>query len=219
MPGPLLRPFETVRPEVSECSRIPASWRPVSSAATPWAPSWAIVTRCRLRAHSSGTEVTANASTPVASTSPSDGGGATTESRSHRSGGAEVTAPCCQSGARWQGNTPRDEWLLVLRRTLTLGGRRVAESGADPQLTHRHPERDQGEGEGAQERDGHGGRQGRPGRERQAERGGEDSGADRAADPLPGLQRATRCATPPRGHGGERHRDVPGDRGPPADAR
>src|SRR4051812_47374641 len=132
MPGPLLRPFETVRPEVSECSRIPASRRPVSSAATPWAPSWAIVTRCRLRAHSSGTEVTANASTPVASTSPSDGGGATTESRSHRSGGAEVTAPCCQSGARWQGNTPRDEWLLVLRRTLRLGGGPRAGRGAGP---------------------------------------------------------------------------------------
>src|SRR3954447_12460280 len=143
MPGPLLRPLETVRPEVSECSRIPASRRPVSSAATPWDPSWAMVTRCRLRSHSPGTQVPASASSPVATTSPSDGGGATADSRSHRSGGGELTRSWCQR-----------ERLPVLCRALPLGGRRVAERGPDPQLPHRHPERDEREGQGAEDGDG-----------------------------------------------------------------
>ena len=50
MPGPVGFPRETVSPEVSECSRMPDSRRPLSSAATPCAPSWAIVTTCRATA-------------------------------------------------------------------------------------------------------------------------------------------------------------------------
>src|SRR3712207_7377315 len=35
MPGPVGRPADTVRPEVSECSRMPASRRPAASATSP----------------------------------------------------------------------------------------------------------------------------------------------------------------------------------------
>ena len=48
MPGPLARPLETVSPDVSECSRMPCRRRPVKNAATPWAPSWVMVTSIRV---------------------------------------------------------------------------------------------------------------------------------------------------------------------------
>ena len=85
MPGPLLRPFDTVSPDVSECSRIPASRRPLSSAATPCAPSWAIVTRWRVRRQASGTSTSARATAAAASTSPADGTGAAVVTWSHTS--------------------------------------------------------------------------------------------------------------------------------------
>ena len=48
MPSPVGRPADTVSPEVSECSRIPDRRRPAASATSPCAPSWAMVTTCRV---------------------------------------------------------------------------------------------------------------------------------------------------------------------------
>ena len=44
MPRPVGLPAETVSPEVSECSRIPESRRPETSAATPWSGFWLVGT-------------------------------------------------------------------------------------------------------------------------------------------------------------------------------
>ena len=56
MPAPVGRPAETVSPEVSECSRMPDSRRPVARATSPCAPSWAMVTTCRVGRHRTGDE-------------------------------------------------------------------------------------------------------------------------------------------------------------------
>ena len=50
---------------MSECSRIPASLRPLSSAATPWEPSWAMVTTCRLTRHVAGRATSARTTSPT----------------------------------------------------------------------------------------------------------------------------------------------------------
>src|SRR4051794_12946874 len=54
MPRPVGRPAETVSPEVSECRRMPDSRRPAARATAPCAPSWAIVTACRVSRHRGG---------------------------------------------------------------------------------------------------------------------------------------------------------------------
>ena len=75
IPGPLGLPRDTVRPEVSECSRMPASLRPLTSAATPCAPSWAIVTTCRVIRQAAGTATSSRAAAPVTSTAVAPGDG------------------------------------------------------------------------------------------------------------------------------------------------
>ena len=63
MPSPVGRPADTVRPEVSECSRMPASRRPAASATSPCAPSWAMVTTVRAGRHRAGDPTTTAAAT------------------------------------------------------------------------------------------------------------------------------------------------------------
>src|SRR4051794_4598170 len=77
MPSPAGRPEETVRPEVSECSRMPDSRRPLISATTPWAPSCAIVTALRVIRHSAG-ERTSRAATAAAPNNTDVAGSGTT---------------------------------------------------------------------------------------------------------------------------------------------
>src|SRR3569833_2738824 len=75
MPGPYGLPLETVTPEVSECSRMLCSWRPVASAASACPPSCAIVTTLRSTCHTEWTETAASAATPVTVTSHHGGCG------------------------------------------------------------------------------------------------------------------------------------------------
>src|SRR5690606_20337219 len=51
MPGPVGLPRVSVTPEVSECRRMPCSLRRVSTAASAWPPSWAMVIRPRDNCH------------------------------------------------------------------------------------------------------------------------------------------------------------------------
>src|SRR5215218_1399140 len=94
MPGPVGLPTETVTPDVSECSRIPVSRRPVSSAASAWPPSWAIVTTFLDSRQAWYGATTANANTPVATTNHSFGSGWVPVRRSHIS----VRLESCTSG-------------------------------------------------------------------------------------------------------------------------
>src|SRR3954468_7457314 len=75
MPGPVGRPAETVSPEVSECSRIPDSRRPAARATAPWAPSWAIVTTCRVARHSVGERTSTAAAAAATTRTVGDGWG------------------------------------------------------------------------------------------------------------------------------------------------
>src|SRR4051794_25448070 len=92
MPGPVRRPTETVRPEVSECSRMPARRRPVSRAATPWAPSWAIVTTCRVTGHSRRDSTRAPATRATAARTAGVGAGCTAIARDQTAARASVTS-------------------------------------------------------------------------------------------------------------------------------
>src|SRR4051794_40916071 len=99
MPGPVRRPTETVSPEVSECSRMPARRRPVSRAATPWAPSWAIVTTCRVSGHSRGDSTSAAATTATAARIAALGAGCTATARDQRA----TTTPATSDVDLWVG--------------------------------------------------------------------------------------------------------------------
>jgi hypothetical protein len=74
-PGPVARPLETVSPEPSACSRMPPMRRPLSIAATPWAPSWAIVTTCRATPQVAGNRTTAAAIRAESQIAPVSGAG------------------------------------------------------------------------------------------------------------------------------------------------
>src|SRR5918993_739981 len=75
MPRPVGRPEETVSPEVSECSRMPDSRRPAASATTPCAPSWAMVTTCRVARQSAGERTRTAAAAAAASRTVMDRSG------------------------------------------------------------------------------------------------------------------------------------------------
>src|SRR4051812_47290655 len=75
MPGPVGRPAETVSPEVSECSRLPDSRRPAARATAPWAPSWAIVTTCRVARQSVGERTSTAAAAAATTRTVGDGWG------------------------------------------------------------------------------------------------------------------------------------------------
>ncbi len=85
MPGPLGRPLETVSPDVSECSRMPCRRRPVNNAATPWAPSWVIVTSIRVYGQIARGRTSAPAITAAKATTMGVGGGWTAIARRHTS--------------------------------------------------------------------------------------------------------------------------------------
>lgn len=68
-------PRLTVRPLVSECRRIPVSWRPVSRAIRPWPPSWAMVMALRETHHRVCGTTRASAATKVARTTHRSGSG------------------------------------------------------------------------------------------------------------------------------------------------
>ena len=85
MPGPVGRPAESVSPEVSECSRMPCSLRPVSRATRACPPSCAMVTALRAIRQGSRVETTTSATAPVISTSSGGGSGCAPNSVSHRS--------------------------------------------------------------------------------------------------------------------------------------
>ena len=85
MPGPPARPLETVSPEVSECSRMPCRRRPVRSAATPWAPSWVMVTSIRVYGQIARGSTRATATTAARATTIGAGGGWTAIARRHTS--------------------------------------------------------------------------------------------------------------------------------------
>src|SRR4029450_5330357 len=98
MPGPVGRPTVRVRPDVSECSRMPVSRRPVSSAATACPPSWTIVTTLRDQRHTASRATAKNAPTPVPPPSPGAG--------SNRS---IVIAPHTVTVPRWHAGRPRPD--------------------------------------------------------------------------------------------------------------
>src|SRR4051812_37216605 len=100
MPSPVGRPAETVSPDVSECSRMPDRRRPAARATSPCAPSWAIVTTCRVGRQSVG-ERTSTAATAAVPRSTSG----------RRSGDVAVT--CAQ-------NRPRTSTSAV--NPMSLGG-------------------------------------------------------------------------------------------------
>src|SRR4051812_45447133 len=81
MPGPLGRPTDRGSPEVSECSRIPVSRRPVSTAVTACPPSCTIVTRFRAQRQNPSTTTTTSAASPVPATSQLSGSYCRTQSR------------------------------------------------------------------------------------------------------------------------------------------
>src|SRR5215211_746962 len=85
MPGPLGRPLETVSPDVSECNRMPCRRRPVTSAATPWAPSWVIVISIRVYCHATRGSTRAPAVAAASTTRIGAGGGWTAIARRHTS--------------------------------------------------------------------------------------------------------------------------------------
>src|SRR3954465_1308512 len=100
MPSPAGRPEETVRPEVSECSRMPDSRRPLISATTPWAPSCAIVTALRVIRPSAG-ERTSRAATAAAPNNTDVAGSGTTavtrsQNRSRSTGRLPVVGRRCE---------------------------------------------------------------------------------------------------------------------------
>src|SRR5665647_3869446 len=75
MPSPVVLPADTVRPEVSECRRMPCSLRPARKAAKPWAASWAMVTTCRVTDQAPGAQTKSTARTAVpATTQPAPSG-------------------------------------------------------------------------------------------------------------------------------------------------
>src|SRR3954447_25666737 len=66
MPMPVGRPAERGSPEVSECRRMPDRRRPAASATSPWAPSWAMVTACRVVRQRTGERTSRAAAAAVA---------------------------------------------------------------------------------------------------------------------------------------------------------
>src|SRR5579875_2003785 len=84
MPGPRGRPRDTVRPELSECSRMPDNRRPTSRATTPCAPSWTTVTRCRVTRHTGVQAMQTSASNPSRSVTRRSGAGVVAVARSHQ---------------------------------------------------------------------------------------------------------------------------------------
>src|SRR5664280_525732 len=85
MPSPRGRPEETVRPDVSECRRMPARRRPVNTAARPCAPSWASVTTWRVRGHATGASTSTAATTARPRTTGGGGAGWPASARRHTS--------------------------------------------------------------------------------------------------------------------------------------
>src|SRR5664280_929251 len=85
MPSPRGRPEETVRPDVSECRRMPARRRPVNTAARPCAPSWASVTTWRVRGHATGASTSTAATTARPRTTGGGGAGWPASARCHTS--------------------------------------------------------------------------------------------------------------------------------------
>ena len=77
-------PLDRVRPEVSECSRIPDSRRPAARATTPCAPSWAMVTALRVIRHSAGERTRSAATAPAASSSRGVSGGPAVVTRAQK---------------------------------------------------------------------------------------------------------------------------------------
>ena len=92
MPGPRGRPFDKVRPDVSECRRMPDRRRPVSTAASAWPPSWAIVTKLRVNRQAGRITTQSRATTPVTRMTVRGGTGCAENSRPQRSARDEITA-------------------------------------------------------------------------------------------------------------------------------
>src|SRR3954454_8655736 len=105
MPGPVGRPAETVRPEVSECSRMPERRRPAARATAPWAPSWAIVTTCRVARQSVGERTSTAAAAAAATRTVGDGSGTVAVTRAQNRPRTS-TAP---SQPHRPGRPPREE--------------------------------------------------------------------------------------------------------------
>jgi len=82
MPGPVRLPRDTVSPEVSECSRIPSSRRPLSTETRACPPSCAIVIAFRVRCQARGFSTTSSAVTALAATAQAGGTGWVPASRS-----------------------------------------------------------------------------------------------------------------------------------------
>ena len=70
---------------MSECSRMPCRRRPVTNAATPWAPSCVIVTSIRVYGQIARGKTRAAASTAASATTIGAGGGWTAIARRHTS--------------------------------------------------------------------------------------------------------------------------------------
>src|SRR6266545_5029811 len=85
MPAPVGRPRVRVRPDVSECSRMPRRRRPASTATRAWPPSWAMVIALRASTHAGRGTTTSSASAAVTTTSRYGGSGWVPQTRCQRS--------------------------------------------------------------------------------------------------------------------------------------
>jgi len=83
IPGPDPRPRDTVSPDVSECSRIPSSRRPLSTETSACPPSCAIVIAFRARCQPRTSSTIASATSPLTATTHAGGTGWVPVSRSH----------------------------------------------------------------------------------------------------------------------------------------
>src|SRR5450631_2917124 len=125
MPGPVVLPADTVRPEVSEWSWMPFSLRPDMRATRPWAASCAMVTTFRVIGQAPGAQTSSAARTAVQATTAPDGAGWVLRARCHTSL-TMSTAECSDLPAASDGlRDLRDR--LSDRDTILLGPVAVAE--------------------------------------------------------------------------------------------
>src|SRR5699024_1978861 len=85
IPSPVGRPFDTVKPEISACTRMPRSLRPTSAATSACPASCKTVAKCRTIRSPNGVQVTNNAAMPTARTQLWGRGGCTVVARCHNS--------------------------------------------------------------------------------------------------------------------------------------
>lgn len=108
IPGPSRLPRETVSPEVSACSRMPCSRRPVSSEASACPPSCAMVMAIRVSRHARGLVTSSSAAAAPMTTAQPRGSACVPVSRAQKS--ATAHRVCAARNARpvlWLAHRPK----------------------------------------------------------------------------------------------------------------